>query len=204
MQAGGVPQHLGGHEFLVNGKLADATEDAGEEGQHPPNVVGCVHIGRVEAGDHGIEAALVPRRQAPVGLGHHGIHKGVVVEGGIREKIVVGRPFSGLEVVPLLLQRNAEQRHPAHPVPHDLQKVRQADAPLDVVGDVEVGVVEIDLLGRRRRNPQGAAGQDGHGCERCSHETGLLSFRCSESRPGGNKPPVQVGTAGRVRRWRWG
>ena len=58
-EAGGLAGDLGRDEFLVDAELADAGEDAGEGLQHPPNVIGGVHVGRVEPGDHRVETRLL-------------------------------------------------------------------------------------------------------------------------------------------------
>src|SRR5262249_24267704 len=76
-------------------------------------------------------------------IGYHRIDERVVVKLGVREEIVVGRPLTGLKVIPLLLQRNAEHGCTAGPVAHNLQEVREAPALLNVIGEVKVRVVEV-------------------------------------------------------------
>ena len=47
----------------MDGEFADAGEDAGEGVQHAPDVVGGIHVGGVEAGDHRVEAGAVGGRR---------------------------------------------------------------------------------------------------------------------------------------------
>ncbi len=72
------------HEFLVNRELANAREHPGERRQHPPHVIGGVHVGGVEPGDHRVETRLLVRRQRPVGHRDEGVGEGVVVKRGVR------------------------------------------------------------------------------------------------------------------------
>ena len=51
--------HLGRDKLLVDRELADAAEHAGKGLQHPPDMVRGLHVRRVEARDHGIEAGPV-------------------------------------------------------------------------------------------------------------------------------------------------
>jgi len=55
---------------------------------------------------------------------------------------------------PLLLQGNAEQRHPASFRFHHVQKIVNVGAFLNIVGQVKMGIVEIIILCLRapRRN----------------------------------------------------
>ena len=142
-QARRVARHFRGNEFLVDGKLTDARENARIHQQHPAYVICRVHVRRVEPGDHRIDARAILRRQTQVLIRDDRIRERVVVELGIREQIVVGGAGSRLEVVPLLLQRNAEHGGPPSRGAHDLQEFRQAESFLDVVGQVKVGVVEV-------------------------------------------------------------
>src|SRR4029079_17564497 len=52
-------------------------------------------------------------------------------------------------------ERDAEQRRAPHLVPHDLQEIVDVDALLDVVREMEVGVVEQIAVGRRARLRRG-------------------------------------------------
>ena len=78
----------------------------------------------------------------------------------------MGRALTGDEIIPLLLQRDTEHRHPAYPVAHHVEVLAGGDAPLHVVRQVEVGIVEqrcgfprIDLrrgqveTGKQQRDP---------------------------------------------------
>jgi hypothetical protein len=103
-----------------------------------PVKIDAVHVRRVEAGDHRIEARLRVLRQGPVDAGDVGIGEGVVVERGVGVQVVGRREVGRVRVRPLLLQGNAEQRRPPHACPHDLEELRYRDPLLDVVGEVEV------------------------------------------------------------------
>ena len=50
-------------------------------------------------------------------------------------------------VRPLLLQGNAEQSHPAGFTSHHVQKIVNAGAFLNIVGQVEMGIVEFIVAG---------------------------------------------------------
>ena len=145
------PGDLRRHELLVDAELADAGEHARERPQHAADVIGAVHVGRVEPGDHRIEARLRVRRQRSVGDRDRGVGERVVVERRIALQVVGRREIARVPVRPLLLQRDAEQRRAADPRPHDLQELADVDALLDVVRQVEVRVVEISAGGCRLR-----------------------------------------------------
>ena len=130
------------HELLVDAELADAGEHPREREKHPSDVVGGVHVGGIEAGDHRVDARLLRLVQGPVFRGDDGVDERVVVERRIREQVVVRRPVARDEVVPLLLQRDAEHRDPPDAVADDLEVLLRGDAALDVVQQVEVNVVE--------------------------------------------------------------
>ena len=57
-----VAHRLRGHHLLVNRELSDPREHPRVEPEHAADVVGRVHVGGVEARDHGIEP--VPLRPA--------------------------------------------------------------------------------------------------------------------------------------------
>jgi hypothetical protein len=101
------------------------------------------HVRRVEAGDHRIEARLLGRRQRLVGLRAAGVRERVVVERRIGLQVVGRREVARVAVRPRLLQRDAEQRDAPDSRPHDFQEVADAGAFLDVVGQVEVRVVQL-------------------------------------------------------------
>ncbi len=165
-QAGGVAGDLRGDELLVDGELADPREDAREGGQHAPDVIRGIHVRRVEAGDHRIEARLLLFRQRPVRHRDEGVGERVVVERRVGLQVVGRREVAGVAVRPLLLQRDAEERRPPDLVAHDLQEVVNVGAFLDVVREVEV--VVVDEVGRRRRRRGGLPGSR----HRCRHEDG--------------------------------
>ena len=48
-----------GNKFLMNGEFTDAREHARERREHTSNVIGGVHVGRIETGDHRIEPCLL-------------------------------------------------------------------------------------------------------------------------------------------------
>ena len=141
-QARRVARDLGGHELLVHAELADTREHAGESQQHAPDVVRSVHVRRVEAGDHRVHARPVRRVQRQVLHGDRRVDERVVIERRVGEQVVVGRAVAGDEMIPLLLQRNAEHGDPADPVADDLEVPAGRDASLHVVCQVEVDVVE--------------------------------------------------------------
>lgn len=109
-----------------------------------------VHVGRIKTGDHRIKALLILGRQSLIRLGNHRIHKGIIVQGGIGAEIIVRRTVLGFKIVPLLLERNAEEGNAANLLTHEVQKIRQADAVLDIVGDMEMRVVKIRRHSRYR------------------------------------------------------
>jgi hypothetical protein len=86
--------------------------------------------------------------ERPIDAGDIGVGEGVVIEGRIAVEVVGGREVAGVRVRPLLLQRNTEEGRAADARSHDRQELPGADALLDVVGQVEVRVVE--LVGRTR------------------------------------------------------
>ena len=157
-QARGLAGDLRRHEFLVDRELADAAEHARERLQHALDVVGRIHVGRVEAGDHRVETRLLGGRQRLVGHRDRRVGERVVVQRRVGLQVVGGREIAGVPVRPLLLQRDAEQRRSPGLVPHDLQERPDVDALLHVVGQVEVAVVEGivvrrgGLRGRRRHS----------------------------------------------------
>ena len=213
-QTGAVAEDLGAHELLVDGELADAREHPRIEREHPPDVVRAVHVRRVEAGDHRVEAGLLLRRQRPVLLRDHRVDERVVVERRVRMQVVVRRPVARLEVVPLLLQRDAEHGRAPHPVAHDAEHVLQRDPPLDVVRQVEVDVVKGGPLRRRlgagsrrgepetgeQQNRGGRFRQIGHGRlskrQRSRHEASSAAGAATRGPPGGGSPGAPA--AGRV------
>ena len=159
-EAGRLARDLGRDEFLVDAELADAGEDAGKRLQHAADVVDAVHVGRVEAGDHRVEARLFLLREGAIDGCDVRVGERVVVERRVALQVVRRREVAGIAVRPLLLQRDAEQRRSAHARPHDLQELTRLDALLDVVRQVEVRVVEtvgraLSLRdGTRRQNGQ--------------------------------------------------
>ncbi len=168
-EAGRPAGGLGRHELLVDRELADPHEDPGEGPEHPADVVRRVHVGGIEAGDHGIEPRLFLGRQGLVLHGDPGVGERVVVKGRVGLKVVGRGVIARVAVGPHLLQGQAEERGPADLVAHDLQELAGGRALLDVVGQVDVAVVE-DIAGRpgrrgaRRRSAPGPwrSGRPGH------------------------------------------
>ena len=161
VEAGRLARDLRGHELLVDRELADPGEDAGERLEHALDVVGRVHVGRVEARDHGVEARLLRGRERAVGHRDEGVGERVVVERGVRLQVVGGGEVAGVSVRPGLLQRDPEEGHAADLRAHDLQEVADVGPLLDVVREVEVHVMH--LRGGRLR---GLGGHEGGGAER--------------------------------------
>ena len=151
-EAGRLSRDLRGDELLVDGELADPGEDAGEGPQHALDVVGRVHVGGVEAGDHGVEARLLLLREGAVGHRDEGVGERVVVEGRVRLQVIGGREVARVPVRPGLLERDAEEGDPSDLRAHDLQEVVDVGPLLDVVRQVEVRVVhDVARRGRRGR-----------------------------------------------------
>ncbi len=101
-QARDVAGNLRGHELLVDRELTDPGEHAGKGLEHPPDVIGRVHVGGVEAGDHRIEAGLLLRRQRLVGHRDVGVREGVVVEVRVAIEVILRRVVARDAVRPLL------------------------------------------------------------------------------------------------------
>ena len=70
---------------------------------------------------------------------------------GIAFQIVAGCEFARKAIRPLLVQRDAEQGRTGNSITHQLQKLGWRDSPLDVVGQVEVRIVEFTPPGARLR-----------------------------------------------------
>ena len=119
-----VPHRLGRHHLLVDGKLPDSRKHARIQAEHPADVIRRVHVGRIEPGDHGIEARPLLRGQCENRLRHHGIHERVVVERGIRAEVVVGGAVARLEPVPLLLEGDPHECGAPHPLTQYPEKLR--------------------------------------------------------------------------------
>jgi hypothetical protein len=94
------------------------------------------------AGDHWVEARALLRFQAQVLRSNPGIREGVVIKRRVGLQVVGRGELTRVFVGPGLLQRDAEQRNPAHFVTHDLQKILNRCAFLYIVGEVEMGVVD--------------------------------------------------------------
>ena len=176
-------------ELLVDRELADAREDAGKRLQHAPDVVGRVHVGRVEARDHRIEAGLLLLRQRPIRHRDERVGERVVVEVGVAIEVVGRRAgrrrrdtttdcWSGMP----------KQRRAPDPLPHDVEEGPDVGAFLDVVGEVEVAVVDVVGRDRPREHQQ-------HGDEpprrSCAHQNDIsrLAVRTEPV------PPTCCGTA---------
>lgn len=152
-QAGHVAAHLAAHELLVDAELANAAEHAGEGEQHAPDVVGGVHVSGVEAGDHRVQPLLLFRCERAVRHRDVRIGEAVVIQRRVGVQVIGGRVVPGHTMAPLLLQGDTEERATAHLVAHDgLHVVLRVEALLDVIGEVEVAVVEEAVVhGRCRR-----------------------------------------------------
>jgi hypothetical protein len=137
-------------KLFVDREFADAGEDTGVGLEHTPDVIGRVHVGWVEPGDHRVEALLLLRRQRLVRIGDERVGERVVIERRIGLQVVGRRVVARVLVRPRLLQRDAEQGGAADLVSHDLQVPAYVRALLDVVRQVEVRVVkQIAVRGRR-------------------------------------------------------
>ena len=90
----------------------------------------------------GIQPRLLFLGQRPVGHGDGRIDERVVVQGGIRLQVVVGRKILRVGVGPHLLQRKAEEGRAADLGPHHLDVGAGVGRFLDVVRDVEMRVME--------------------------------------------------------------
>ena len=110
--------------------------------QHAADVVDGVHVGRIESGDHRVEARLIVLRQGPVHARDVGVGERVVVERRVGLQVVGRREVAGVRVRPLLLQRDAEERRAPDARPHDVEEPADVDPLLNVVRQVEVRVVE--------------------------------------------------------------
>ena len=175
-QAGGFAGDLGGDEFLVNRELAEPGEDAGKRPEDPPDVIDRIHVGRIEAGNHRIEARLLFLRQRAVHAGDVRVGERVVIKRGIGLQVIGRREFPGVRKRPLLLEGNAEQRRSTDPVAHDLQELLAADSLLDVVRQMKVGIIELRGVGLALRRNEHDPSRDRAAGERRSQsdETGRL------------------------------
>ena len=66
-------------------------------------------------------------------------------------QVIGRRTISVNPVRPLLLQGDAEQRHAAGFISHHVQKIVNIRTLLNIVGQVEVGIVELIITGLRAR-----------------------------------------------------
>jgi hypothetical protein len=88
--------------WIVNSPIPEKTP--GEGLQHALDVIGRVHVGGVEARDHGIEAGLLLLGQGAIGHGDEGVGERVVVERRVRLQVVGGGEVARVPVGPGLLQ----------------------------------------------------------------------------------------------------
>ena len=149
LKAGDFAGNLRGHELLVNGEFADAREYARERLQDPADVIHGIHVRRVKAGDHGIKTRLLFWRQRLIAHRNRRVCKRVVVQRSVRVHVIGRRPVLVNAVGPLLLQRNAEQGHTTSFGPHHIQEIVNVGAFLNIVGQVEMGIVEFVIIGLR-------------------------------------------------------
>ena len=110
LKAGHLAGDLCRDKLLVNGEFADARENSGKCLQHAPNMIGGVHVGRIEAGDHRIEARLLFLRKRLVGHRDTRVGERVVVERRVGIQVISRRAIAIDAIRPLLLKRNAKQR----------------------------------------------------------------------------------------------
>ena len=94
---------LAGYELLVNAELANTGEYARKSSQHAANMIHRVHIGWIEARDHGIKPCLLLRLERLVSHGDPGIGEGVVVQGGVGVEVILRRAIRVDPVRPKLL-----------------------------------------------------------------------------------------------------
>ncbi len=137
-QARRAGAHLVRDEFLVDRELADSREHAGEGPQHSPNLIGGVHVARIEPGDHRVEPRLFGGRERPILHRDVRVDERVVVERRVGVEVVRRRVITGDRVEPLLLERNPEHRHATDAVPEQREELLQRRTALDVVREVEV------------------------------------------------------------------
>jgi hypothetical protein len=110
--------HLRRYELLVDREFADPREHSGEGLEHATDVIGGVHVSRIEAGDHGVEPRLLFRAQRQVRRRDVRVGKRVVVERRVGVQVVGRREVAGVLIRPLLLQGNAEHRGTTDRRPH--------------------------------------------------------------------------------------
>ena len=144
-QAGDLTGNFRGDEFLVDAKLADAGKYAGKCSQHPLDMIGSIHIGRVETDDHRIKAVLLLRRQFLIETRDIGIGERIVIQRCIALQVITRCIITRVLVRPGLLQRDTEQRRAPYPVTHDDKVILDTDALLDVVGQVEMAVMKLSI-----------------------------------------------------------
>ena len=112
-----------------------------------------------------------------------GVGERVVIKRGIGLKVVGRREFARVRKRPLLLEGNAEQRRSTDPVAHDVQELRAADALLDVVRQVKVGIVELRGIGRAlRRHEHGPSSE--RAARECRSEPDEMLPACHPFFPG--------------------
>jgi hypothetical protein len=125
-------------EFFVNREFPDAREHARKGLEHSANVIGGIHIHRVEARDHGIQSCLLFFRQRFIGHRNPGVRKRVVVQRRIGVQIVRRGAIPIHPVGPLLLQGDAEHCRSAGFSSHHVQKLVDVRAFLDIVGQMKM------------------------------------------------------------------
>ncbi len=106
-------------------------------------MIGGIHIGRIEPGDHRIKARLLLLRQCFVGHGNVCVGERVVVEKSVGLQVVAWGEAAGILVGPLLLERGAEESDAPDLCVHDFEKVVDVGSLLNVIGQVEVCIVEL-------------------------------------------------------------
>ena len=110
------------------------------------------HVRRIEAGDHRIESRLLFLRQRFVCHRDPRIGEGVVVQRGVRMQVIGRSALPVHPVGPFLLQGNAENRHAAGLVAHHAQEIADVRPFLNIIGQVEMRIVEVIRGGLRGRH----------------------------------------------------
>ena len=145
LQTGHLSRHLCGHKLLMNCELADACEYTRECLQNTPDVVSGIHVSRIKSGDHGIEPSPLLGRQRPVRHRNEGIGERIVVKRCIGVQII-GRCAVSVDAIgPLLLKRYAKQGDSSDLVAHDFHEILNGCPFLDVVRQMEVGVIQFKV-----------------------------------------------------------
>src|SRR3954471_9065069 len=132
----------------MNRELSNTGEHARECLKHAANMMRCVHVGRVETGNHRIETALLLFGERLVSHRDRCVGEGIVVQRRVCVEIVRRSAVSVRAIRPLLLERNPKNCYSPNFVSHDLQEVVNVSTLLDVVGKMKMYVIRDWLLSR--------------------------------------------------------